>query len=199
MTKQKKTIIITVAAILAIALFLGLTFLLKNSNSTPNNNTFNNSSTAVTSSIVNDATQNNSNENNSVINKPDSSVTVENIETSRGKEILVPVVLKNNPGIMASAFEINYNTDVLEYNGYTEGDVFENYKFIEKENSIFFTNIENGDVKKDGVIFNLKFKVKENASLGDTKIDINITNQSFVNYNEEFVNLNGGNAIVTIK
>lgn len=198
MTKRNKIIIITVAAILAVAIIIGLVFLLKGNSSNPTGSTPDDSSSVV--STVEKPSENVSEtDNKEEIAKDDSALTIEDIEAERGKEISVPIELKNNPGIAASAIEFKYDTDKLEYIGYTPGEVFENYRFIEKEDSVWFTNIENGDVKKDGIIFYLKFKVKNDAVLGGTEIKIDVNDESFVNFDEEFVNLKGGNAVVTIK
>lgn len=133
------------------------------------------------------------------VNKDDTSITVDDIETAPGKKITVPVMLNKNPGIAASVFEIQYNVDKLEYVGYKEGEVFENYYFKELDESLAFSNIENGDTTKTGVMFYLEFKVKDDAVLGDTEIKLNVTDESFMNFNEEFIKVSGGNAIVSIK
>lgn len=133
------------------------------------------------------------------INKDSPSLTVDDIETTAGKTIKVPFYLNENPGIMTCAIEILYNSDKLTYIGYDEGKVFSNYTFYEKNDSLWFHNLENNDTKKTGVMFYLNFKVKEDAVLGDTEIKINITDESFVNFDEEFVKFKGGNSVVTIK
>lgn len=199
MTKKSKIIIITVAAVLAVAVIVGLVFLLKDTNPTGGA-----TPTDVTSSVSSEVTSKPSkNVAETVekidVSKEDLSITVEDIVAERGKEILVPITINKNPGIMASAIEFKYNTDKLTYIGYTEGEVFENYYFKETEDSVCFSNIENADSKKSGVLFNLKFKVKDDAVLGDTEIKVNVTNESFINYDEEFIKVDVGNAIVNIK
>lgn len=200
MTKRKKIIIITVASILAVAVIVGLVFLLTNNSSAPGSATPTDVESSISSEVDSGPSKNVEEKVEKIeVKKDATSITVENIEAKRGKEISVPIILNNNPGIAASAIEFLYNTDKLTYTGYEEGEVFEDYYFFETKNSLRFSNIENGDSKKTGVMFTLKFKVKEDAVLGDTEIKVNINDESFANFDEEFVKVEGGNAAITIK
>lgn len=204
MTKKAKIAIILTATILAAAAAVILVITLGGKD--------NNAPTGSESSTVSSSTdtENSSSRVSSSENAPENfekheaspdstSVTVDDVDAQRGQKISVPIMLNNNPGIAASAFEIKYNTAKLEYVGYTEGEVFENYFFKEMPDSICFSNIENGDSHKTGVMFTLEFNVKDDAVLGDTEIEINIDDESFINFDEEFIKVEGSNAIVTIK
>lgn len=185
MSKKSKIIIIVVAAVLVVAIITGLVIFLSGNDSDNTSSSPTNNVEEIVEKIE--------------IDKDDVSLTVNDIETGRGKTFVVPVMLNNNPGIAASAIEFLYNTDKLTYVGYEEGEVFENYHFKTTGKSIQFSNIENGDSKKTGLMFNLKFRVKDDAVLGDTEIKVNVTKESFINFDEEFIIVKGGNAVVTIK
>lgn len=205
MTKKTKIILIAIASLLAVAIAVALIFLRPQNTADTNSQL---SSVSVTDSEVTDSSQkveSDTKENvketvsKQSVSSDKAGVGIDDITAERGKTISVPVTISNNPGIAASALKINYNGEKLTYVGYDEGEVFENYYFKEEKNAILFTNIENEDSKKNGVMFYLKFKVKDNAVLGDTEIKVDATNESFVNFDEEFVKVGAGNAIITIK
>lgn len=199
MSKKNKIIIISAAAALIIAIIVGLIFLLPGDNggttsSTPSSDIQSTEVTSKPSKNVEETVE------KIEIDKDDTSVTVDDIETARGNTFSIPITLNNNPGISSSAIEFLYNTDKLVYLGYEEGNVFENYYFKQTEDSIQFINIEEGDIKKNGLLFKLKFRVKDDAVLGDTEVKINVNDECFVNMEEKFVTgVKGGNSVITIK
>jgi len=209
MNKKTKIIVVSSLAVVIAALLVGLGILIFSGNSDNDTSSKNSSATSEvtsekTETPIFEREETTPNEDENVekieINKNEASITVEDDETKRGETIEVPITLNKNPGIAASALEIQYNTHKLTYVGYEEGEVFENYMFKEGKDALYFSNIENGDTTKNGVIFTLKFKVKEDAAIGKTEIKINAKeNESFMNFDYKAQNLAVGNAIINIK
>ncbi len=191
MTKKQKNITIIIASILALALVGVIIFfsLQNNGSNTPSKDDNSEKPTSNVSETV----------SKTEVNNEELSLTFDDVKAKKGSTVEVPVRLNHNPGIAASAIEITYNGDKLTYLGYDKGEVFENYHFTQAENSIRFSNIEDKDSKKSGIMFTLKFQVSEDAVEGDTEVKVNITDESFINFDEEFIKVSGGNAIVTIE
>lgn len=201
MTKKTKIILISIASLLAVAIAVALIFLRpENTSDTTAQSSANSSAVSVSEKVESNSKENvKETVSKESVSSDKAGVGIDDMTAERGKTIRVPVSISNNPGIAASALKINYNGEKLTYIGYDEGEVFENYYFKEEKNAILFTNVENSDSKKNGVMFYLKFKVKDDAVLGDTEIKVDATNESFVNFDEEFVKVGAGNAVITIK
>ena len=91
-------------------------------------------------------------------------ITVSNVTADNGDEVTVDISIANNPGIMAMAFCITYDSSALEYTGYNKGYLS---KYTVKDHSdkghIAFVNDESSDKATDGVIISVKFKIKDDA------------------------------------
>ncbi len=178
MTKKSKILIISVASLLVAFLLAGIAYLVFFKEKTPNN-------IPETVSKIS-------------VDTDELSISADDINAKPGETIIVPIKLNHNPGIMASALEIEYNGDKLTYDGFEKGDVFKTHRIIEKEDRLIFTNLEDKNSKKSGTIVKLKFKVRKKAVAGQTEIKVNVTDESFVNFKEKFIKIPSGNAIVTI-
>jgi len=210
MSKKSKIILISALALLLAALIAVLGIVIfggkdnndKDSASSVDSKTESTVSKTDTPAIY-DREETTPNENENVskieIDKTKPSVTVENYETALGKTIEIPVKINNNPGISSAALEIQYNTHKLKYMGYDEGEVFEDYRFVDAKDCLYFINAEGKNVDKNGILFTLKFKVKDDAAIGNTEIKIKAKDESFATIDEEFVDIAAGNAIITIK
>lgn len=197
MTKKTKIILIAIASLFIIAIVAALIFFKPEDTKNPQNSEISSTSSLQKEELVSSETASTTSSSNQEVAK-EGNVGIENITTERGKTISVPVNISNNPGIMASALKIEYDSQKLTYIGYDEGEVFENYLFKEEKDGLLFSNIENKNSTKNGVMFYLKFKVKDNAQLGDSDIKVNATDESFVNFDEEFVKVSAGQAKITI-
>lgn len=98
------------------------------------------------------------------------------VETQNAKEnstISVPVLIKNSPGFYAGTFVFEYDTNLLTYLNYEEGDILDEYA-VENKNgkvSALINASKNADIKKDGTIITLTFKTKKKAD--QYKITVN--------------------------
>ena len=109
-------------------------------------------------------------------NTCDISVTSVNIS---GDTVEVPVVISNNPGIAAAMLEIEFDTDALEPVSIKKGTVFSKGTFTSNvQQDIALSSLKtvkvnwvySANVKTNGTMFTVTFKVKENKS---SKIKIN--------------------------
>ncbi|MBQ9867751.1 MAG: Ig-like domain-containing protein [Lachnospiraceae bacterium] len=119
-------------------------------------------------------------------------------KTISGNSISIPVKMTSNPGIASVALSISYDATALTLNSITQGDVFSSGTFnadIEKNLVQWYDVSGNKDTTKTGVMFTLKFDVKESASAGKYAIKV-----GYLNDNESNVtNINSENVAVTFK
>ncbi len=124
-------------------------------------------------------------------------ITVSSVEAIPGKTVKVDIEISNNPGIMAMAFCITYDTNALTYKGYERG-YLTSYSVYphEDEGHVSFVNIENKDVAKNGIIISVLFDVKSDAAPGNYAIALANSNRdkygtklhnSFSNSQQDFV------------
>lgn len=100
--------------------------------------------------------------------------TVEGASVKPGDTFTVAVRTENNPGIISYRLALDYDNTVLELIEATEQD-FEGTTFgpIEKDPFvILWVDAVHPDNATNGVVANLTFRVRDDASLGDTKLSL---------------------------
>ena len=135
-------------------------------------------------------------------------ITVSSVKAQRGNTVDVKINITNNPGILAMAFCIGYDSSVLEYKNHTQGFLTNyNVKDHSEEGYVSFVNVEESETKQNGTMLTLSFKVKSNAPFGNYDIVVLNNNpekyadslhNSFANANEQFVVPTVTNGTVTI-
>ncbi len=125
-------------------------------------------------------------------------IAIEDASGKVGNTIKVPVKMYKNPGIMAYMLNFEYDDTVLEYKGYKKGDFLTDYSFNAANGILSFVNVEDEDVKQDGTMFYLEFKILDTKET-KTEIKLNLTGEDAANINEQFVTLAADNGTVTIK
>ncbi len=129
-------------------------------------------------------------------------ITISNKTALPGEEVTIDINISNNPGIMAMAFCITYDSDALEYTGYTKGYLS---KYTVKNHSdkghISFVNDESSDKSNNGKILSVKFKAKNDAAPKKYKITLaNLNRQKYGNrLYKSFSNSNLKNIEPTVK
>ena len=165
---KKKIIIITVSVIVAVALIAtGLVFLLKSN-----------------------FKSNDSNTDNTLI-------SIEDVEGKVGEKVKVPVKIKNNPGIMAMVIEFKYDPKALKYLGYDKGTFLNDYQFADDNGTLRFLNLEDNDLKKDGVLVYIEFEVLDSKE-SKTEVKINDKQVQISNYDEKLLESEFKNGFVNI-
>jgi hypothetical protein len=94
-------------------------------------------------------------------------ILVESTETNLGDEVVVTLVIKNNPGIAGLVASLNYNAEVLTLVGAENGTLFSGFEWA--DNLLWD---EAFSVTEDGVLVTLTFAVAEGAEIGDYTIEV---------------------------
>ena len=118
------------------------------------------------------------------------------VEGKQGEEVVVPVRLSDlaslNKVLLDYEITMTYDATALEFEGVEGAGLTEGFddSFELKDNvsgsvriQYLISDDDAQDIKADGVLFNLKFKVKKDAKEGLTTI--NLSNAKFNNFNDE--------------
>ena len=104
-----------------------------------------------------------------------------------GEEAVVPVDIKNNPGISAFVLTFIYDSSALEYIDFYAGDAFNKYTIANNSEkgmlNVVFSSFSN--VYSDGRMISLKFKIKEDTKMGSYTIRLQSKKGDFSNTNED--------------
>lgn len=124
-------------------------------------------------------------------------IKVSSTEALPGDAVTITIDISNNPGIMAMAFCITYDSDALVYKNYSKGYLS---SYTVKDHSdkgyVSFVNVENKDISTDGTIISVLFEVKEDAAPGKHVITLANSNidrhgkklhNSFSNSKQQFI------------
>ncbi len=167
-----------------------------------------NNSDAPSSSVVSsgEASNNNSSDGNSSEGsssenkKTDTEITVDAKNAKKNSIISIPVNINNNPGFCAGTFVFKYDTELLTYVDYEDGEIHTEHEVAVKDDKIssLIYSSKNEDSKKNGTLITLNFKVKKVASNNEYKITIDGDGTMLGNYEleEVFADISLGKATV---
>ena len=118
-------------------------------------------------------------------------ITFGEVMSKVGEEVIVPVTIKNNPGIAMFRFRVNYDTDGLELLSIENGSIITEGTLMDtpepEKNRVTFTWFTVGeDVIGDGEIAKIKFKVKD-AARSNYPLEITYLPEDLLNSNREQV------------
>lgn len=132
-------------------------------------------------------------------NGGDPVISVGSVSAEAGKNIRVPVSFKSNPGAMGFLLEFEYDTEMLEFISAENGELLTDCEATADDSgAVKLISVENEDIKRDGVLAYLNFKVKAEAS-GKTEIKLICGENSICNYDEEIISVKTENGTVTLK
>ncbi|MGN0178430.1 MAG: cohesin domain-containing protein [Monoglobaceae bacterium] len=128
-------------------------------------------------------------------------VYAESVQTEAGEIINVPVLIKNNSGIMGTKITVSYD-DGLEILDVQKGEVFSSGNFIQnsevkKDNSFDVVWNSNSANKANGTMFVVTFRLSDEAK-GDYNIVITYDQDNTFDENYEDVKLECNNAIISV-
>lgn len=126
-------------------------------------------------------------------------IIIGSVSGKPGDTVTVPVKLSKNPGIMAMLLDFKYDSSVLTYSSYKNGDLLSDIEVNATEGSVRMIDIENNDFKTDGTIINLVFKINKNAKPGKYDITLDVGPGSISNYDEQSIVPKVTNGTVTVK
>ena len=188
---KKKIIIISAIAIVVIAAIIGSIFLLgslfkDDSGKKPSDGSSEGSSITASADEGNGDTASSDKTDSADKNSASSEkaeLSVGKVSGKKGKIVKVPVEISNNPGFMASLLSFKYDNTAIKYVGYEKGNVLTDYEFADKDGVLKFLGLENKDVNKNGLLFNLKFEILKDGA--DANIELVV--EDIVNYDEQSV------------
>ncbi len=134
------------------------------------------------------------------------SFLVENVQVSRGdKDFVVFVELKDNPGFLTMAMNIEYDSNAMALIDIKNGADYQEYYFVGPKNkasgccaSWFIPELPDKIV--DGKLLELHFRLMDNAERGDHPIKISRPhNGGIVDAYKEILVVNNAIGYVTIK
>lgn len=180
---NKKIIIGIIAGVLAAAIVVTGIVLLVKHNKNSVEPTSDNSSASVSEDVIRKGV-----------------LKVSSAAAKAGESITVEVSFNENPGIWAIQLMLSYDTDALEYTGYSEGDLFSEYEVNAFEDQVKAVVIPN-DLKntyKNGTVIKYDFKVKDGVAPGEYGIKIN-DGTSVCNADEVTVEPSVIGGVITVK
>ncbi len=113
------------------------------------------------------------------------------LETLAGKEVVVTLLIKNNPGIAGLLVSLGYDESVLTLKDTKRGDLFSGFSAAKN-----FAWDESYDVVEDGILATFTFAVAEDAEVGDYSIEVII--RSCTNENLDDVELTSVNGTISV-
>ena len=101
-------------------------------------------------------------------------ITFDDQETSGGKTVKIPLIIKRNPGMWGAQLTLNYDSDNLEFVSVLKGDVFDECEVNAEGGKINILINEKAleNTKQNGTIAIITFNIGENTKSGDYKISI---------------------------
>ncbi len=114
-------------------------------------------------------------------------ITVSNVLGNREQVVSVNIKINNNPGILAMAFCVQYDSNAFEYKGYRSGYLTD-YNIMDHADKgyVSFVSVEKNDVAKNGTVLTISFAVKPTAEFG--RYDISILNNNPEKYGDSLHN-----------
>ncbi len=100
------------------------------------------------------------------------------VTEKQGKEVTIDLNLDANTGLTSMLVELDYNKDILEFVSAENGEIFdaESFEAPDATNDSKVLLWENGtltqNIAKTGKLATLKFKIKDDAAIGETKIKL---------------------------
>lgn len=122
-------------------------------------------------------------------------VTVSTAEANPGDIVELDVVMNNNPGINTFSFGFDYDASKLNLINVTVDKNFGG-QFTCKKKAVW---LNSKDIKYNGNILKLKFKVSETAQAGETAISLTYSPGDISNYNEQDVSFKLESGKIVIK
>lgn len=132
-------------------------------------------------------------------------IAIDDITSAPGEEFDVPVMLCNNPGVVAIALDFSYDSSVIELIDVDYGDVFEskdtvfgNDWTLNPYRVMMFDAVTHSDYYSNGVLCIMKFRVKDTAALSETMLNISYNEDNVFNVDLNNVHFETKNAKIKI-
>ncbi len=104
---------------------------------------------------------------------------VSEVKTTPGREVVVGIILMENPGIIALTMGFDYDRTRLSYAGYEDSGLTD---WIVADERLSW--IGSGNSSYNGEILKLKFRVLDTAAEGDAEINLNCREGDMIDMSE---------------
>ena len=121
----------------------------------------------------------------------DGTLVIDSVEAKAGDTVNVNVSIKDNPGLAAGKYEVDYDSNVMKVidNGYDKGDLIADEAMVFVGNTKQYPNIVvwtgSQDILGDGVIMTMTIKISDNAKAGEYPITILTDSLEMINAKQE--------------
>lgn len=134
------------------------------------------------------------------------SIEIEEISCKSGDIVEVPIVIKNNPGLIATKLLVSYDADILTLLSADNGEIFgENNAYFGKQITavpyvlLWEDALSEQNYEGNGILAILTFKVKEGVQASETEIVLEYDRGSTFDVDLNEVAFNTTNGILKIK
>lgn len=111
-------------------------------------------------------------------------VSMDAVAAVAGSEVVVPVRISSNPGLLAFALRLDYDPAVLTLQEVRSGDLTANGEMVPNLKDGCLVYFTGEDIVGDGVLFNLVFRVSEQAPEGLAAVALSLRNGSAENFSD---------------
>lgn len=121
----------------------------------------------------------------------DGTLVIDSVEAKAGDTVNINVSIKDNPGLAAGKYEVDYDSNVMKVidNGYDKGDLIADEAMVFVGNTKQYPNIVvwtgSQDILGDGVIMTMTIKISDNAKAGEYPITILSDSLEMINAKQE--------------
>lgn len=111
-------------------------------------------------------------------------LNIESKTALAGDDVSLSVSIDKNPGLYIGVMSVKYDTSALTFVSCGNGDVFDEREINSLDGEVVILVSQSGlkDTDKDGVIVNLNFTVKENASKGEYDIRFDFSDREMTGF-----------------
>ena len=118
-------------------------------------------------------------------------VNMGSAEVEAGKEVVVTLLIKNNPGIAGLVVTLKYDDSVLTLKDAVNGELFSGF-----DSALNIAWDESFNVTGDGILVTLTFAVAEGAAAGDYTVEVVV--RECVDENGENIDIMAANGTITV-
>lgn len=121
----------------------------------------------------------------------DGTLVIDSVEAKAGDTVTLNVSIKDNPGLAAGKYEVDYDSNVMKVidNGYDKGDLIADEAMVFVGNTKQYPNIVvwtgSQDILGDGVVMTMTIKIADNAKAGEYPITILSDTLEMINAKQE--------------
>lgn len=121
----------------------------------------------------------------------DGTLVIDSVEAKAGDTVNINVSIKDNPGLAAGKYEVDYDSNVMKVidNGYDKGNLIADEAMVFVGNTKQYPNIVvwtgSQDILGDGVIMTMTIKISDNAKAGEYPITILSDSLEMINAKQE--------------